>query len=238
MEPLTVVCWKWRARGYRFAFTAEHVNTLQRMVARHYDRPHRFICITDDPAGIACETLPLWSDYAGAQNPSGPQFPSCFRRLKLFASEMREILGPRVVSLDLDVTIVGDLCPLWERDEPFTGWAVAGTHHPRVFNGSMWMVKPGALDFVWRAFDPLRSPYAANKAGFLGSDQGWMSYILGPARPGWTEEDGVYSYSRSIRKRPGKSLPPGARVIVHHGKWKPWLAEARREAPWIKDHYR
>ncbi len=238
MEPLTVVCWKWQHPTYKHQFTAEHVNVLQRMVARHYPRPHRFACITDDPAGIACETLPLWDDHGGLPNPTASFLPSCFRRLKLFSGEMLPVLGPRVLSLDLDIVITGDLTELLEVDCDFIGWALAGTHQRRVFNGSMWMVKPGALDFVWSDFDPERSPKTANAAGFLGSDQGWMSYLLAAEYPGWTRADGVYSYAADIYPRPGRRLPENARVVVHHGKRKPWLRRTQQEARWVKEHWR
>ena len=51
-KPLTVVTWKWSVPGYRSDFCAEHVNVLRRMVARHYSRPHRFCCVTNEPEGL------------------------------------------------------------------------------------------------------------------------------------------------------------------------------------------
>lgn len=237
-EPLTIACWKWQSATYRHDFTAEHVNVLQRMVARHYDRPHRFVCITDDPEGVECETVELWNDHATLPNPNSRALPSCFRRLRLFSREMRDVIGPRVLSLDLDVVITGDLAPLLEVDCDFIGWAMPGSHRPRVFNGSLWMVKPGALDFVWTGFDPDKSPQTAHRAGYLGSDQGWMSYLLAHDRPGWTKADGIYSYASDIYRSPGRRLPDAARVIVHHGKRKPWLKATQNEARWIREHWR
>ena len=53
MMPESVVTWRWRPpTGYRSVFGPETVNTLKRMVDRHYSAPHRFIAVTDDPKGI------------------------------------------------------------------------------------------------------------------------------------------------------------------------------------------
>jgi hypothetical protein len=50
---LSVVTWRWKPRrGYRSSFGPETVNVLRSMVRRWYPKPHRFICVTDDPAGI------------------------------------------------------------------------------------------------------------------------------------------------------------------------------------------
>jgi hypothetical protein len=72
VTPDTVATFKWRPRpGYRSAFASSHVNVLQRMVARHFNRPHRFVCITDDPEGLdpAVDAVPLWSDFSDLQSP-------------------------------------------------------------------------------------------------------------------------------------------------------------------------
>ena len=66
--PLTFLTYKWKPKpGYRSTFTGEHVNILARMVRRHYARPHRFICYTDDDTGIdpsLVEAREIWTDYA------------------------------------------------------------------------------------------------------------------------------------------------------------------------------
>lgn len=240
---LTVACWKWRAApGYRTAFDAGHVNTLRRMVARHYDRPHDFACITDDPAGLdpGVRVIPLWDDLAGLPNPRGRHLPSCYRRLKAFSDEAAALIGPRFVSLDLDVVIVGDMTPLWDRPEDFVIWGgTAGRSGPRRtwYNGSMFLLTAGARRAVWDDFDPVASPAAADAAGQFGSDQGWIAHRLGPGQPTWTAADGVYSWRVDL-KPAGGALPAGARIVIFHGKHDPWHDESRRAAPWIDTHYR
>jgi hypothetical protein len=239
MRVEAVVCWKWRKPGYRSTFTAEHVNTLRRMVARHYDRPHRFVCVTDDPAGLddGIEAQEIGEDWAALPNPSWPAGPSCYRRLALFAPDAGQRFGERFVSLDLDVVITGDLTPLWERPEPIVLWSDPLFHPKGMYNGSMMLIAAGAAPELFTEFDPSTSPLAAKAAGCLGSDQGWISYRLGRGRPVWTAADGVYSFWVHL-ERQKKRLPPGARMVVFHGHRDPWMPEVQSEFAWVREHWR
>ena len=235
---LTVVTFKWRPpAGYRSRFDARTVNALFRMVDRHYPAPHRNVCITDDPAGIdpAIDIVPLWPDHATIPSPHGRQNPSCYRRLKLFDPAIEAVLGPRFVSLDLDTVIVGDLRPLWDRPDEFIIW---GETDPRSFyNGSMFLQTAGARAQVWRTFDPRRSPWEAKRAGKFGSDQGWISYCLGPGEATWGRADGVYSFRVHLEPHDtGDTLPANARIVMFHGKTDPWTWRAQR-LPWVREHY-
>lgn len=233
---ISVVCFKWHAEAYRSKFTGQHVNILRNMVARHYPEPHRFICITDDAEGIdaGIEVVPLWHDHAHIPNPSFRGGPSCYRRLKVFSREFEQIAGPRFVCIDLDVVIMGDLRPLLNRTEPFIAWRDPGGIWP--YNGSMVMMTAGARSQVWDEFDPITSPQEAHAARCKGSDQGWMSYKLRPGEATWRTEDGVLSYHLDLDK--GKAEPPpGARVVMFHGKPDPWDDEAQVHR-WIREHYR
>jgi len=248
---LSVVTFKWKPRaGYRSVYGPAQVNTLRRMVARNYAQPHRFICVTDDPKGIdpEVEIVPLWDDHASVPNPSFRTGPSCYRRLKVFSRDMGAVLGERFVCMDLDVVITGDLTPLLDRPEPFVAWRNPNPKWP--LNGSMFMLKAGTRPRVWDSFDPKSSPRRSHAAGCFGSDQGWMSYVLGSGESTWGPEDGVYSFQDEIvRRRSGltKGLPPrrppypmpaNARVVVFHGAVDPWMPAALKMAPWIEEHYR
>lgn len=238
MEPLTVVLWKWRAPGYRFQFGAEHVNVATDMVRRHYPGV-RVLCITDDPTDVECETMPLWDLYSDVPNPSASNHlvPSCYRRLAVFSRPVAAALGPRIVSLDLDAVLCGDLRPLWDREEDFVGWALPGRSHARVFNGSMWLARPARLTWLWDEWDPERSPRETDAAGYRGSDQGWLSYRLVSRYPGWTSRDGVYGYKYHVAPRGGR-LPSNARAVFFYGDPKPWDRQALQRSPWIAEHWR
>lgn len=250
-EPLSVVCFKWQPRaGYRSVYGPAQVNALRSMVARHYPRPHRFICVTDDPAGLhpEVEAVPLWADHAEVPNPSFRTGPSCYRRLKVFAPDIAPVLGERFVCLDLDVVITGDLRPLFDRKEDFIGWRNPNPLWP--LNGSLFMLNAGARPQVWETFDPASSPAKSHAAGCRGSDQGWMSYVLGRDEATWGPEDGVWSYQDELlgrtkrvpltqrQRRQHGALPEGARVVVFHGAVDPWAPVAAQVSPWVKEHYR
>lgn len=233
---LSVVCFKWRpASTYRSSYGPETVNVLRRMVARHYNRPHRFICVTDDAAGLApdVEVVPLWDEFATVPSPHGRHNPSCYRRLRMFRADAGDTFGPRFVCVDLDTVIVGDVAPLWDRPEDFVIW---GETDPRSwYNGSMFLLSAGSRRRVYEAFDPNRSPAKAKAAGRFGSDQGWISYVLGPGEASWTRADGVYSYRVHLKPNPSR-LPPGARMVMFHGHVDPWSPEARA-LPWVRECY-
>lgn len=236
--PLTIVCWKWEQSNYKTRFTSLHVNTLGKMIKRHYKKPHRLICITDDPAGITeMETFPLWKDHANVPNASGKHLPSCYRRLKIFDPAIAEQLkAQRILSIDLDVVLTGDVTAIFDRLDPFVGWKVPGVHVDWVYNGSVFLFTPGPYSWIWETFDPIKSPELTKQAGYQGSDQGWISYCLKAREPGWGRHDGVMSYPREVRHALG--LPQGARLVIFHGQRKPWDSRYSRDRQWIMKHWK
>lgn len=239
MKPDTVVCWRWKPRfDYRSTFGPETVNTLAAMVRRHYPHPHRFICVTDDADGIdpRVEVLPAWNDHAAVDSPHGRNNPSCYRRLRFFHPEAAQWFGSRAVSLDLDAVILGDVTPLWDRDEAFVAWGdtnpLPGSH----YNGSMLLLTMGSRPQVWTDFDPTKSPDIARRAQCFGSDQGWISYCLGPTEAKWTKADGVYSFRNHIAPTP-REVPSDARVVFFHGSLDPWSGYVQLNCPWVREHY-
>jgi hypothetical protein len=247
---LDVVTFKWSKPGYRTPFTAEHVNTLYSMVARNYPHPFRMTCVTDDPDGIdnRIRCIELWDDFAHLQNPHGDKNPSCFRRLKLWSHWARYAIGPRIVQLDLDMVIVGDMSPLWNRPEDTVLWA-DNLNRTSPYNGAMQLITPGAHP-VYECFkaDPASAIARARRAGFFGSDQAQLALWLGPNMPRWTKDDGALSWRVHIRKTPlGQAhlpaapncvadLPSGAKIVNFHGIDDPSAVAAF--VPWVREHYR
>ena len=184
-------------------YTAEHVNRLARQL------PIPLVCITDDPTGIECEAMPLWSDLADLPGP----IVSCWRRLKLFDPEAQATLpGDRWLVLDLDVTITGDLGPILAREEPFVGWR--DPNHPQLC-GSAWLLSRGHRPDVWADFDPAASPAMLRAKGLRGSDQAWLSHKLKGCATFGRE---VVSYKKHCRH----GLPAAAHIVCFHGQPKPW----------------
>lgn len=233
---LAVVCWKWAAAPqYRSQFNAKHVNVLQSMVARHLRVPHRFICITDDPAGIKCETIKLWSDPVVPG--MAPDRPNCYRRLRLFSREAVSLVGPRYLSLDLDTVICGDITPLVDRKEDLVMWGDTARGTP--YNGSMVLHSPGTRAQVWEQFHPVKSPAKGRALRYVGSDQAWIGACLGTGEAKWSSKDGVYSFRNEIQAPRGNGqLPKDARIVFFHGKFDPWQPEVQKSYPWISEHWR
>lgn len=232
---LTVCTFKWKPpAGYRSTFGPASVLALRDGVARHYAKPHRFVCLTDDATGLeGIETLPLWADHAEVPNPHGRGNPSCYRRLKLFDPAIESLLGPRFVSLDLDTVVVGDLAPIFDRTEDFLIWGETNPHS--FYNGSMFMLTAGARPQVWTDFDPKNSPREAFRARRFGSDQGWISHKLGRGEATWGRPDGVYSFRVHIQPH-GGVLPDDARLVMFHGKVDPWHRIAQQYG-WVRQHW-
>jgi hypothetical protein len=94
----------------------------------------------------------------------------------------------------------------------------------------------GARPQVWARFDPRRSPQEAKAAGRFGSDQGWLSHILGRGEATWGRHDGVYSFRVHIAPENPFHLPKAARVVMFHGRHDPWDAYCQ-QFPWVREHY-
>lgn len=235
---LGVVCWRWEPPiGYRSHFGPETVNILRAMIDRHYPHPHRFFCVTDNPAGIdpGVTVIKAWNDFADVPSPHKSGNPACYRRLRAFAPDIGQVFGERFVSLDLDCVVTGDLTPLWHRPEDFVIW---GDTNPKTcYNGSMFLLRAGSRPQVWETFDPANSPRLAHAAGQFGSDQAWISHCLGPHEAKWTRTDGVYSFRNEI-ERGSHRLPGDARIVFFHGRHDPWDDYCRTNFPWVRKYYR
>lgn len=222
---ISVVCFLWSSPGYRTVYTAEHVNTLARMMRRTCTVAHRLICVTNQADGIdpSVEIVPDRADFAGIASPHGPRAPACYRRLRLFAPDARETFGERIVALDLDCVIAGDLGPLWNREDDFVGWRDPLV--PKQICGSMFMLRAGSCSEVWKEFrrGPLHAQALAARAHYRGSDQAWISFCL-PFCQKWSRADGAYSFRVDLRA--AQSIPRDARVVFFHGNTKPWSPNA------------
>lgn len=246
MKRLETICtWKWRQPGYRSIFTCNAVNALYKGVKRFYAKPHRFVCFTDDAEGLdkGIEALPCPSKWADVLSPHGRMAPSCYRRLWLFGPDAGAALGSRFLSLDLDCVVTGDLGPLLDRDEDFMMWG--DTSANTAYNGSMVLMDAGARLRVYETFNPLTSPRLTYAKKMVGSDQAWISHVLGPNEPRFGVKDGVYSFRlhldtaarHSLKGVGATDLPSNARLVFFHGRVDPWDPRARMRHPWIKEFH-
>ena len=230
---LTVLCFKWNTAGYRSVFTAEHVNTLQSMVSRHLKLDHRFICITDDPTGLKCESFPLW-DFPFVKSPTWKT--NAYRCLKLFSADaVNWFETEHVLVLDLDTVIVNDITSLIDLDLDFKIWT--DRHKNTHYNSSIWLYRLGSRSQVWDTFNPVVSPRKLKERNIMGSDQAWISYSLGSGEQTWSAQDGILSFRYNLDS--GKTaLPENARIVFFHGKHDPWDEDIQESVSWVSEHYR
>lgn len=243
MSHPNFVLWKWDQPNFRTVYRAENVNSMVWQLMRMGVPFDRIVCITDNPDGVQCRTFPLWTDYSALKNISGPHLPSCYRRLRIFDPKTLEDIGfkagERVVSVDIDAVLIQKFVELFKRDEDFVGWYVPGHRHRVVLNGSMFMFSAGQMSWLWETFDPRTSPMKACAAGYMGSDQGYLSHRLlgkqdtGFTIGGWTSiEHGVLSFVRDVKMT--RRLPRTTRCVFFAGKRKPWDPAVIKENSWIE----
>lgn len=193
-SDLTIVTWMWGGR-----FGASDVRKLRDSVRRNLRRPHRFLCVTDaDVPGVETAVL---------KDPGLTRMPGCFARLRLFDDVWQRDLGVtgRIAQVDLDTVVVGELDPVFDRDEPFVIMSGANASNPCPFNGALQMLDAGYRPDVWDDFTldaAKRVPYYA-----FPDDQGWLHHKV-PDAATWVvgPEHGVYVF-----KKPGwpEGLPEG-----------------------------
>lgn len=216
---LTLVCWLYRSPTGHRHYSAKHVHRLIRMFRRNYTRPHRVLCITDQPEGIPCDVLPM-----------PLELPNNYRRLWLFSKEAADAIPGRVFLLDLDVAITGNLDGYLDRPEPFVVMRdpMFGWHR----YSSSYLMTTGSRTDIWEAFDPETSPdvmaeWYPRATGHeqVGSDQAWINYYL------WDQRPPTFDQYRA--RLVGDTLPKEAKIVHFPGGLKPWTQEARDRYPWL-----
>jgi len=219
------------------------------MLHRHLHVPHTFHVIEESPLELYpysdMRIHPTYTDHANmvANN------RSCFRRLRLLDRDMADVLGPRILQLDLDVVITGDVTELFTRTEPVvvcrqTSVVRKDGHERTTYNPSMLLFDAGALHGVWERFhaSPLNVWNAAKSHGWACTDMAilndWFNAPGGVNRPAiWTEKDGVVTYWREVRRN-NHNLPDGARVVLFYGRQNPGDPDVQKACPWILSHWR
>ncbi|WP_330449129.1 hypothetical protein FLP41_19485 [Paracoccus marcusii] len=108
-EPLLILTMKWGT-----LYSSADVNRLAAQVRRHLDRPHRFICFTDDAAGLDPQVEALLLPELGL--PQGHS-DTRWRKLALFRRDLggpEAALSGTALFLDIDLVVVDDLGPFFD----------------------------------------------------------------------------------------------------------------------------
>ncbi len=238
MITSNVVCMKWGAK-----YSPDYVNILARMVARNITIPYRFICLTDDPAGIepGVEVRPLPS----FPEPSPCYYKNCqaWRKLLLFAQPLSDLAG-KVLFFDLDVVIVGNIDCFFSYSDRLA--IVENWSQPNRLIG-----QASAFCFEVGRYQPLLARYLANPdatARQYLTEQVYITRALGEGNfdffpPEWCRSFKFHCLPGGILNSffTPTMIPENARVIVFHGNPNPPDAIAGvwgAPVPWYKRFYK
>lgn len=203
------------------------------MVKKHLTLPHEFVCITDKP-----ELFDLDSDIRAVAMDTSAHAPGkLFAKLWTFAPEAKEIVGKRILQLDLDTIIVGNIDAIVDRDEELVLWRNPArvpwenpTKNRALYNTSIVLHTAGSLPHYWGDFDPSRP--------MVRDDQAWISMLAGLSMPYWDATDGLYRIARGDTPGSGVNghLPDNARIVFAPGSEGKFDHPRVRDAnPWIAD---
>lgn len=235
---LIVVTYLW---GNKYG--AEDVRKLAAGLRRHMQEPYTFVLVSDDLVRRGFDhQLPdgcnaVWS--IPEQDRPLTEIPGCFARLRLFDPDWQQahdiVDGDRIVSMDLDNVITGDLYPPFHRPEPFLILKGANAVNPCPYNGSVWMLRAGYRPDVWADF----SIEAASKVPFYApaypDDQSWFHHKM-PNAAGWNvgPQSGIYGFQKPGWPG-GDDLPKDARLVAFFGWRSP---EKFKHLNWVQEHWR
>lgn len=228
-KPRLILCIKWGK-----AYGPKHVNRLKQGVQRNLSYPFRFICFTDDPAGLESdiEVFPLPRIDLPSQHKDRR-----WTKIGLLGQDVYGLHGTALF-LDLDLVIVGRLEPFFDqpgnvvmirdmdlfRAKPLRVLNPGRKHFlDRVGNSSVFRMEMGAHGDVLDIF--IKDPTLA-QSQFKISQQ-FMSYqllrkgVLSYWPPDWCvsfKNHCVPRYLKSFFIDP--SLPKDARIVVFAGNPK------------------
>lgn len=196
-------------------FKPRHVERLRRQVARHLHRPYMTTVLTDLPRG----EFQLGARVVGLAQ----AWPGWWSKLELFRPGVFHA-GDRVLYLDLDTTVVGDLTDLAEvnddlamLDDFYFGNAGAAKRRGQLGSGVMAFRPHGSLQRVYEAF--AKHP----QTRYSGGDQRFVANVY-PGHIGRLQER-VPGQIVSYKAHCGDGVPADARLVCHHGKPRPWEVE-------------
>lgn len=246
MQAVNVLCIKWGKK-----YGPEYVNKLHNMVGRNLKRPFRFVCLTDDAAGIdpQIEVKPIPAIGFDEFDQRKPwTFAHGWLKLTSFASPLYDLQG-RTLFLDLDIVILDSLDPFFEQRGEFIvikEWDKSdGTG-----NTSAYIYTIGAHT---DALDHLKNNFPDSIADVRNEQEFITGYLSRQGKLSYWPEAWCRSFKRHCLRRglmgwfAPPVIPPGARIIAFHGKPNPPDAIAgvsgkwyRRVMPtqWVADHWR
>lgn len=218
---LNIVCFKWGT-----LFGAEYVNKLYNSIQRNVTVPHNFICFTENPDGVECETRPFLRDL-----------PTWWYIIGLFNKEHN--FTDRVLYMDLDTVITNNIDHIVSLDTDFA--ITEDFYRPKGLQTTFIMYKPEKYHYM---YDKLMELNSSPPPHYMGGTNGFVEKFV--PREQVTILQDIFpkefiSYKVHIRdkNRYRHNHIPGsldtAKVICFHGKPRP---HEEKELPWMREHWK
>ena len=237
---MNIICIKWGDK-----FSAEYVNRLYAMVSRNLSSPFRFVCFTENSAGIRDEVeiqgLPELDLPAGAPERG-------WRKLTVFKKDFGGLSGTTLF-LDLDVVIVGSLDDFFSHSGDFLIAHDKKNPNKQEGNSSIFRFEIGQYPQILQYFEQnsaLVKSQVRHEQAYLSREMhklGKLEYWPDEWVPSFKYRC-CPSWLKSWLQAP--SIPAGAKVILFHGLPNPpeaikgisgkWYRHIK-PSPWIKDYW-
>jgi len=203
------------------------------MVDRHLSLDHEFVCVTDRPEEIDfCRTVVLNKEtfVPGTR----------FVKLMMYRADSKQLIGERILYLDLDCVIVDSLDPIADREEDLVLWRNPnfGAKRRARYNTSIILHRTGTRTELHSCFDKRKHPTILRRQ-IGGTDQAWISFSCDEVKEAhWTDKQGVYGAGRlrDIVDGVGTELPKNARIVFFPGSREPGMAKIQAIHPWKREH--
>ena len=249
-KHINLICYRWGTK-----YGVEYVNRLYGMVSRNLTIPFTLHCMTDDLNGLRKEV-------AGHLLPPD-HLNGNLNKIMTFQKNFLDLEGELLVSLDLDLVIVGNIDFLADNPEDDFkicggSWVPGGVRG----NGSVYRVRVGALSYVWE--NMMSNPeglidFNQNRKNLLG-EQKYLNRVI--ENYTYFPDHKIVSFKRHCHAKGyslfgdwgeshglttaifGKASPPTeAAIVSFHGRPLPLdVMNSRcgkwRRAPFVKEHWR
>ena len=225
---INIISLKWGTK-----FSPDYVNRLYKGFKRNTTIPFTFHCVTENPKGIVNGVTIHKLPNTGLE--------IWWNKLWLFSKEFP--LEGRVVFVDLDTLIVGNVDDIISHDNGFT--IVRDFYHakrkPSAPNAQSCIMSFEAHKhhYIWDDF--IKNPSKNMKKGH--GDQGWIQF---KQRKFLYYQDLFPNQIVSFKLHCKNGPPNNARIICYHGK--PSIEDSIskttraqgifKPAPWVKDHWK
>lgn len=251
-DPVNILTLKWGTR-----YGPHYVNRLFRGIEKHLRRPFRFLCFTDDPAGLnpGVESYPL--PIAAFDLPENLN-PSVWLKLALFEDDLAGGLRGPSLFLDLDLLVVSNIDCLFDYEPGkiciIHNWIEI---YKQIFRSRPFLGNSSCVRFDSGTCQHVADQFRAEQEDALNfelyrTEQAYMTHCIRDRIAFWPEP-WMRSFKRHCRapfplnRLTVPRFPRAAKLVVFHGDPNPDEAlvgyagrkvhHSVRPTPWIADHW-